>query len=310
MALTFPGTPSNGQVYTDDNNISWQFDGVKWEVSQTASYKTFNGIKIGLDSDFNATATSTAISWGTASIDVGDYYSVSTPTRINVPSTGYYRINFSTKTSASGSSYTIAIKRNGTITLSTTTITINQFINYDEIIELSAGDYIEVYVSDQLSSGALLASSTVMEVTRIGLSSGTAAETFSGARAKITGVYSTSSSAVAIPWQDVDFNVNANAAGDQYWTIANASRLTVSTSSYYRVKIVVLTNSFDTYTLTLKKNGTTDLTTINLGALNTVQLDEIYNLTSADYLELYINDADDTGGLLVGTYLEILREGN
>ena len=39
-------------------------------------------------------------------------------------------------------------------------------------------------------------------------------------------------------------------------------------------------------------------------------MDEIYQLDVNDYVELEINDAGGTGGLNVGTYLEILRIGN
>lgn len=309
MALNFPSSPTNGQVYTDDNNISWQFDGIKWDVTKSTAYKTFNGVKLGLTSNFNVTDTMTAVSWDNEVIDIGDFHDIITSTKINIPTTGFYRVNFSTKTSAFGSAYSIAIKRNSVITLSSTTITINQFINYDEILELSAGDYLEVYVSEGLSVGSLL-QSTLIEVTRLGLSTGTAADTFSGARAKIITSYGTNVTTTPIPWDTTDFNQNANSAGDQYWSNASAPRLYIGTTSYYRVKVVVLSNAFDNYTLILKKNGTTNLNTINFGALNTVQLDEIYKLNSTDYIELYINDYNATGGLLVGTYLEILRVGN
>lgn len=309
MALNFPSSPTNGQIYTDDNNISWQFDGVKWNVASSTSYNLYNGVKAGLTTNFAATSTLTAVSWDNIFINIGDYYSAGTPSKILIQTTGFYRINFSATTGSSGSTYTIQVKKNGTFTLSSTTITINQYINYDEIMELSAGDYIEVYVSETLSSGSLL-SSTTMEVTRAGLSAGSAAQVFSGARAKIDATYSTSAVATAVSWESVDFNQNANSAGAQYWSISNSSRLTVGTNSYYRLKAVVLTNIYDSYIITLRKNGTTTLTTISVGSLNTVQLDEIYQLNIGDYVELVVNDTGGTGGLLVGTYLEILRLGN
>ena len=310
MALNFPSSPTNGQVYTDDNNISWQFDGVKWDVVKSVPYKIFSGVRAGLTSDFAVTSTVTSVSWDDIQYDVGDYYVSETPTRLIFRTTGFFRINFSALTSSSGSSYTVIVKKNGTVTLSSTVITINQYINYDEILELNAGDYIELCVSEPLSVGELLASSTYVEITRLGLSSGTAADTFSGARAKIDSSYATSAVATAISWDSAEFNQNSNAAGDTYWNVSSPTRLTVGTTSYYRIKIVILTNAYDTYTVSLVKNGATTLTSTTAGALTTVQMDEIYQLDVNDYVELEINDSSGTGGLNVGTYLEILRIGN
>lgn len=310
MALNFPSSPSNGQVYTDDNNISWQFDGVKWDVTKSQAYKLFNGVKAQLSTNFALTDTVTAISWDDIEYDIGDYHETNTPTRLIIRSAGFYRINAAVTTSSSGAAFTVEIKKNGTTTLSSATISVNQYVNYDEILELTTNDYIEVCVSDSISSGAVVASGSYFEINKVGTTVGTAAEIFSGARAKIDSTYATNATPTAIPWDSVAFNQNANSAGDQYWSSGNSTKLTIGTTSYYRIKAVVLTNTYDSYTLTLRKNGTTSLATIDIGALNTVQLDEIYQLNTSDYVELLINDSGGTGGLLVGTYFEILRIGN
>lgn len=310
MALNFPSSPAQDQVYVDDNNINWQFDGVKWNVIKSTAYKTYNGITAGITSAFAATATATAISWDNITINVGDYYEEGYPSRIIIRSTAFYRINFSTVTGSQGSAYTITIKRNNTVTLSTTTITRNQFINYDEILELSTGDYIEVFVSETEAAGTFLSGSTKIEVTRVGLSTGTAAEVFSGARVKVDSTYSTTASPAGISWDSTDFNQNSNSAGDIYWDNLDPTKLTIGTNGYFRIKMVMLTSVYDTYVITLKKNNTTTLTTSNVGSNNIVQLDEIYQFAVNDYVELIVNDSSGTGGLLVGTYLEIIRIGN
>ena len=202
MALNFPSAPTNGQLYTDPNAVVWRFDGVKWNVERGTAYKTFSGAKVTLASTYNLTSTSTAISFDTVSIDVDNYFSLIQPTRITVNQTAFYRINFSAYTSSNGSAYTIILKKNGSTNLSTVTISPNQYTNFDEVVDLVAGDYLEVYASESLGTGGLT-TSTFFEIARAGYSMGTAASAataFSGVRGTLTAPYAVTSTPAAISW--------------------------------------------------------------------------------------------------------------
>lgn len=309
--LNFPSSPTTGQIYTDPNAISWEFDGVKWNVASGAAYKLFSGVKISHATDYNLTSTSTAIEFDTELIDTDSYFTLSTPNKITIGRSAFYRINFSVYSSPLGASYTIALKKNGATTLSSTTLAPNQFANYDEIVVLDGGDYLEVYASESASTGALLSTSS-LEVTRLGLPTGTAvtaAEAFSGVRGILTSTYNTTSTPTALNWNSTAFNQNANAAGSFYWSVSDPSKFTVGTTAYFRVKGVIRVGSGEGCTVSLKKNGATTLTSVSIDPNGYAQVDEIYLLTSTDYLQLFVNDQTSTGSLTTDTYLELVRLG-
>lgn len=311
MALNFPSSPTNGQLYTDPNAVIWRFDGVKWNVERGTAYKTFSGAKINFSTTYNLTSTSTAIEFDNVLIDIDDYFSLPSPTRITVSQTAFYRVNFSAYTTSNGSSYTIILKKNGSVVLSSVTISPNQFTNFDEVIDLVNGDYLEIYASETLGTGGLL-TSTFFEIVRVGYAMGTAvsaATAFSGARGLLTSTYAVTSTASAISWDTTLFNQNADASGATYWVAGAPSRFTFAINGFYRFKGFIAVSNPGTYTFTLKKNGSTNLATITIYAFETTQLDELYQLESGDYIELFVNDSDSTGSLSTNTYLEMIRIG-
>lgn len=96
MALNFPSSPTTGQTYTDDNYAVWRFDGVKWDVITSTTKKLFSGAHVELGTNFSLTPTPTAISGGVTAIvpfDTDNYFRVAYPSRIYVPTNGFYRIN-------------------------------------------------------------------------------------------------------------------------------------------------------------------------------------------------------------------------
>ena len=198
MALNFPSSPSAEQIYIDDSNITWKYDGIKWGVIKSTGYKTYSGISAKLSTDFYPTSTSTALPWDSISINIGDYIEYTEPTKIIFRESAFYRINISLLTGSEGSSYTINIKKNNNIILSTITTSINQFINYDEILVLTANDYIEVYVEDTSSAGTINSIASKLEVTKIGLTVGSSAEVFSGVKALLSSNQATTSSSAPI----------------------------------------------------------------------------------------------------------------
>lgn len=311
MALNFPSNPSINDVYTDANAIVWEFDGVKWNVETGTAYKTYSGVKLKLSTSYNLTSISSAVSFDTEEFDTDTYFNLTNPSRVSITKSGYYRINASVFSSPNGSSYTISIKKNGSIELASTTIAPNQFSNFDEIIELVVGDYIEVYASDSSSTGALT-NNSVLEVTRLGLPLGTSiprAESFSGARAKLTSVYNVTSTSTAINWNATDFNQNANASGSLYWSNSSPSRLTIYTTGYYRLSCDLAIGPAQAVTLVLKKNGSTNIDTVSIPPSGGARIDETVLLSINDYIELYANDVNSTGSILADSYFEITRIG-
>lgn len=311
MALNFPSSPTAGQTYTDDNAAVWEYDGVKWNVLTGTYNKIFSGTKLGLTSSFALTTTPTQLNWSVETFDTDSYFNFSNPSRITFFFSAFYRINFSVFTGATGASHTITIKKNGSTTVSSVVLAPNQYTNYDEILELVANDYLEIYVSESTASGNI-ETSTTLEVTRVGLSIGTSissAEVFSGARTILSSQFSTTTTPTAVTWSTTQFNQNASTGGAVYWSGAAPTRLTVSTTGYYRIKSNVAVGATDTYTVTLKKNGSTTLSTATINPNGYAQIDDIYQLSAADYLELFVNDGASVGYLTTSTYLELFRVG-
>lgn len=311
MALNFPSSPTNGQTYTDDTGVVWVYDGVKWDVSRGTLQKMYSGAKVTFSSNVALNSTNTAVSFTTESFDTDSYFTIASPTRISINRSAFYRINFSVYTGTTGASYYITIKKNGSSTISSVVLAPNQYTNYDEVIEFISGDYLEIIASESSSVGELV-SSTVLEITRMGLFIGTgttAASALSGAKAILTSPYSTSSTPTAIPWSSTEYNQNANPAGDLYWVVGDPTKLTIGLNGYYRVKAVLAVGSLDNYTVSLRKNNSTTLSSTTINPNSLAIIDEIFQLNQTDYLQLLVNDVGSTGQLTINTYFEIIRVG-
>lgn len=316
MALNFPSSPSNGQTYTDSNSVVWQFDGTKWDVITSNTKKLFSGAKQILTTSFSLTSTLTTITYGEQTYDTDSYYNGANASRLTVSRNGFYRINvlILTGSTGSGSSYTINVVKNGSTNLTSSSVGANQSAAYDEIVELLVGDYIEIKASESGSVGTLLAG-TMLELTRIGLTIGTGItsfEAFSGARAIVSSAINMTSTPTGVTWTSTTFDSNADVLGSNYWSVSNASRLTVGVNGFFRIKSFVATGtagSTDSYTVAIKKNAATTLATINMSANETLEFDEIYELADNDYIELIASNSGSVGTLLASTYLEIVRLG-
>jgi hypothetical protein len=311
MPLNFPSTPTNGQLYTDPNNVVWIFDGVKWNIQSGTVNKVYSGVKLKLDGDFALITTDAKLSWGIEEFDTDNYFSISTPQRVYFWATGYYRINLSVFTNTVGSLYNITLRKNNTTDLNSGILNSNQNANYDEIVEFNAGDYIEVVCSEDSSTGAIT-DDTVLEVTRVGLTLGTgirSLDAFSGVRTTLITAFATSTTPTAVLWDTTTFNSNADVLGNNYWTSGDANKITIKTSGYYRIKSFIETATADNYDIILKKNNSTNLSTIELGPNSTASVDEIYNLLANDYIQIVVNDENSSGALTTNTYLEIVRIG-
>lgn len=313
MPLNFPSSPTNGQTYTDDNSVVWSFDGVKWDVITGATKKQYSGVKVSVGAtNFSLSSTETAISFTEENFDTDTYFNATFANKITVNKSGFYRINFLGLSSAAGSSYTVSVKKNGTTTLSTTTFTGNQTVNFDEIYELAINDYIQIVASEVSSSGSLL-EGTFLEVTRVGLSTGTGVSSwsaFSGARVKLTSAFNTTTIPTAIAWSEAVFNQNADAIGNFYWNDGQAGRFTIKINGFYRISSLIKMSSTGTYTFTLRKNGSSTVSNVSgLEPNSTIRIDEIYELTADDYLEILASDSASVGSITTDSYFEITRIG-
>lgn len=316
MALNFPYPAVINDTYTDPNGRLWVYDGVKWNVDNGTANRTFSGAKVSLTALTALTATATALDFDEEEFDTENYYAFTTANRFTVPKTGYYRIDgtFYTSANGSGNSYTFSLKKNGSVTLTTQTSAPNESANYDSTIELEAGDYLEVYCSESTATGALL-SGSYMEITLIGRTPGvslTPGDTFSGVKTVLTSAVSTTANLTAIAWDTTEYNINADVQGNLYWSANSSSNLTVKTTGYYQIKSYIAAGSAgadNSYYIQLKKNNNMFLSNVVLGPNDYAYLDELYQLSANDYVQLYANNAGATGTLLTSTNLEIIRLG-
>jgi len=316
MALDFPSSPAVNDTYTDDNAAVWQWDGEKWDVITRSTKRAFKGAKVVLSSDYSLGSTSTAIPWSSANFDTATLWAPSQPTKFTITENGFYRLNVQvlTTTAGTGASYTISIRRNN-IVISSDTIASNQFIVFDDIVQLAVGDYVEVFASESTSAGAIDSEISFLEITQVGQNLGTGISSwsaFSGARTYITNSFNLTTTPTAISYDGTVYDQNADVLGTLYWTAVNDTRITVKVDGYYRVKASLTTSdagSNDSYSISLQKNASANLEQTTIGPSATLLLDEIYNLTTDDYLEIYVDNSDSTGSLANTAYIEITRLG-
>lgn len=315
-ALNFPSSPSAGTQYTDDNSAVWEFDGVKWNIVTNATKRFFDGAKVTTSANISLTASSVATIFDTEEFDTGDYFSVVDGGKLTVIETAYYRISgtFFTGTNGSGDSYAATLKKNGTQELTTETFAANQSAFYDNIIQLNAGDYLEIYSSEATATGSLLVGSYV-EIQKLGTipASGVSPfNTFSGASLTTSSAVALTSTPTGVIWTSARFDLNADVAGNTYWSVSTPSRLTVKQTGYFRIKALIYTGTSgtgDSYTIALKKNGSVNLANTTVSASSTLLINETFNLTQNDYIEIVASESGAVGTITTDSYIEITRLG-
>lgn len=145
-----------------------------------SNHNAFSGVRAILNANANATSIATAVSWNTVDFNananvLGDLYWYNTQAdRLTVRADGFYKARAFVATSSAGSndSYTITLRRTRgitTTTLTTTTMSANDFIELDEIYELQEDDFIELMLTNGDNTGALL-STSYLELVREGVS--------------------------------------------------------------------------------------------------------------------------------------------
>ena len=318
MALNFPTSPSNLQQYTDDNSVVWEYSSTKgvWNRVSNSSIKQFSGAKILFNVEKNLTSTLTPCEFDVAEFDTGEYFnSVSYPSRLSINRSGFYRVNLliSVGAEGTGASYTFSVRLNGTNVLTTETAGANQYVSYDETLQLFAGDYIEIYASEGSAVGTLR-TDTFFGIERIGFSIGSAASVgneFSGVRLNLTANEVFTITPTILEWDSAEYNINADINSNVYWSNSDAGKITIWTDGYYRLKSIFITENFgssNSHLIDLRKDGVTFLSS-SMGANDIMELDETYNLLSGSYFEVYISDTESVGELSTDSYIQLVRLG-
>lgn len=315
--LSFPANPTNGQQYTDDNGIVWEYLSSKtvWNILRDNSLKNFLGAKIQLNTSYALTSTLTAVSFDSEVFDVGNYYNSSFPTKLTVTNPGFYRLNLLIVASSlgSGASYTFTVKKNGTTVLTTTTAGPNQSISYDEIIQLFANDYIELYASEASDIGEIVEGS-FFEIQNAGDLVGSEqspATAFSGAKLGLSTAEALTSTLTAIDWTTTDFNTNADINGNVYWSAGQPSKASIYITGYYRIKAFIQAGSQgsdDSYEVDLRFSNT-PVVSSSLSPNDSLDFDDVYNLSSGSYVQFFASELGNVGEIASNSYFEIIRLG-
>lgn len=316
-ALSFPPNPTNLQQYTDDNGIVWQYLSSKtvWNVLRDDSLRDFYGAKIQLNTNYALTSTLTAVSFDSEVFDVGNYYNASSPTKFVITNPGFYRLNLLIVASSlgSGASYTFTVKKNGSTTLTTTTAGPNQSTSYDEIIQLFANDYVELYASEATDTGDIVVGS-FFEIQNVGDLVGseqTPATAFSGAKLGLNTAEALTSSLAPIDWSTVTFNTNADINGNVYWSAGQPSKASVYTTGYYRIKAFIQAGSQgsdNSYEVDLRFSNSS-IVSSSLSPNDSLDFDDVYNLSSGSYVQFFASEAGEVGEIATNSFFEIIRLG-
>lgn len=314
--LSFPSSPTNGTQYTDENGKVWQFDGTKWEIATALGIKQFYGVKVSISDEYFLSSTIGTVSFDVEDFDTSGFFNSATPTKIIIPRTGYYRLNLVVATGQEGfgASYGIEIRQNDS-NIAEDLLGSFQTAKYDESFLFNTGDVIEFYAYETEGVGSLI-TGTYMEIQLQGYTFGgniVPGFEFSGVQAKVNSNVTTTSTSTAVSWDNIIFNINANGAGALYWDNLDSTKFTVAITGYYRLRVLIETGidgSTDSYVIAVKKNGTETIDTVTLSANDQAELDAIYQISTTDYLELYVENTENVGTILFdNTFFELIRLG-
>lgn len=135
---------------------------------------------------------------------------------------------------------------------------------------------------------------------------GSGTRLFIGAKVKLTSSEALTATSTAINWDEELYD-----SGNLYSAV-NASRLVAIDTGYYRINAKIFTGtagSGNSYTLVIKKNGSTSLYTVTAGANQGVVLDEVVYLAKNEYIELYASESSASGTLTDLTIIEFTQAG-
>lgn len=318
MALNFPTSPTDLEQYTDPNDVVWEYSATKgvWNKLRVDVEKQFSGAKIYFITEKSLSSTLTAMGFDADEFDTGTYFNLGTyPTRLTVNRTGYFRINLLAVTGAggTGASYTLRVRKNGSITLVSGNAGPNQFVSFDEIFLFTDGDYIEFLASESGANGTI-GTDSFFQIQRIGFAVGSsfsAQTAFSGVKTELSTDFSLSATPTAISWDTTEYNLNADIGGDVYWENTSPDTITIKTDGYYRIKGEFYSSSpgsENSYLVDLKINSAT-LHSASLSSNEVINIDETVQLATNNTIEVFVSNSDSVGEITNNSYLAVIREG-
>lgn len=141
-----------------------------------SNHNAFSGVRVNVSADINTTSTPTAITWGSTAFNAnanvnGDLFWFSSDAdRVTVRTSGFYKIRSFVQSGADGSSnsYTITLRKNGATAVDTISMSANDFVDLDVILELAEDDFLELLISNSDNTGTIL-SNTYLELVREGV---------------------------------------------------------------------------------------------------------------------------------------------
>lgn len=318
MALNFPTSPTDLQQYTDGNDVVWEYNATKgvWNKLRVDTERQFSGAKLYFEFTKFLTTTNTALEFDSAEFDSGTYFdSISYPTRLTVNRTGYYRINLLSVSGANGTgaSYSLSIRKNGSVVLVSGTCGPNQFVSFDEIFLLNDGDYIEFFGSESGAVGTIETDS-FFQIQRVGFAVGSsfsAQTAFSGVKTELLTDFNLSSTPTAIDWDTTEFNINADILGNVFWENTSPTDITVKTTGYYRLSGQFFSStagSENSYLVDLKIDGNT-FHSASMSGNETIDINETTSLGANSIITVVVSNSDSVGEITTDSYLTVIREG-
>lgn len=130
---------------------------------------------------------------------------------------------------------------------------------------------------------------------------------FSGAKISLSTIQALTATGSAVSFDTEDFDLG------NYYIGTSPSRLTAPSPGFYRINLLAIAGpqgSGASYTFTIKKNQNNTITTTTAGANQSIAYDEIVQLQSGDYVELYASETDSVGEVEVGSFFEIQNIGD
>lgn len=134
--------------------------------------------------------------------------------------------------------------------------------------------------------------------------SGTFNKIFSGVKVGLTSSFALTSTASAMSWSSELFDT------DSYYNPSIPTRISFPYSAFYRINFSVFSGATGaSHTVTIKKNGSTTIASVVLSPNQYTNYDEIIELVSNDYIEIFVSESTSSGTISSLTTFEITRVG-
>jgi hypothetical protein len=130
---------------------------------------------------------------------------------------------------------------------------------------------------------------------------------FNGAKVELLSNLNLAATPSAISWSSIEYN-----QGELFSTL-NPTRFTAKDAGFYNVHLNLFTGSTgsgNSYTIEIKKNGTTVISTTNSGPNQATVYDEIVFFGLGDYVEIFVSESTASGVITTDTICEFTLFGS